>query len=62
MNDYISRMILITAYHSLQNNTIKAVEDPSRDFFDSVKWSIQYINRNIFSALIAKAKLYAQHQ
>ncbi|CAI3938591.1 gamma-glutamyl-gamma-aminobutyrate hydrolase family protein [Commensalibacter communis] len=49
-----------------EDNLIEAIEDPSRDFFVGVQWhpefGIEYPDRKIFSALIAKAKLYAQHK
>lgn len=49
-----------------EDNLIEAIEDPSRSFFIGVQWhpefGIEYPDRKIFSALIAKAKLYAQPQ
>lgn len=49
-----------------EDNIIEAIEDPSRNFFVGVQWhpefGIEYPDRKIFSALIAKAKLYAQHK
>ncbi|MDI2091116.1 gamma-glutamyl-gamma-aminobutyrate hydrolase family protein [Commensalibacter sp. TBRC 16381] len=49
-----------------EDNIIEAIEDPSRDFLLGVQWhpefAIEYPDRKIFSALISKAKLYAQNK
>lgn len=49
-----------------EDNLIEAIEDPSRSFFVGVQWhpefGIEYPDRKIFSALIAKAKDYAQQK
>lgn len=47
-----------------EDNTIEAIEDPSKNFFVGVQWhpefSVDYTNRKLFSALTAKAITYAQ--
>lgn len=47
-----------------EDGTIEGIEDPSRKFFVGVQWhpefSIEYLDRKIFSALTSKAKAYAE--
>ncbi len=47
-----------------EDNCIEAIEDPSKDFFIGVQWHpefvVDYTDRKLFSALIIKAKIYAQ--
>ncbi len=47
-----------------EDHIIEAIEDPSRDFCIGVQWhpefAVEYADRQIFSAFIAKAKLYEQ--
>lgn len=49
-----------------EDNTIEAIEDPSRFFFVGVQWhpefAVDYTDRKLFSALIAKARTYAQNR